>query len=222
MKIIDISVPISADLPTYPGDAVLEVIPVEQISRGDDYNLSRIIMSSHCGTHVDPPRHFIEGAAGVDQLRLELLVGEALVVEFPGVKEVGRRELEQVPLEGVRRLLIKTGNARLWRDPEFSPDFASLSQDGAEFLVEKGVRLVGIEYLSIEKYNGSGEVHRLLLEHGVIVIEGLNMEEAHPGRYDLVCLPLRLKDGDGAPARAVLIARGETAFDPHTTRWPLS
>lgn len=222
MKIIDISVPISAELPTYPGDSVLEVIPVQQISRGDGYNLSRIIMSSHCGTHVDPPRHFIDGAAGVDRLRLELLVGEALVAEFPGVRAIGRSELEQVPLEGVRRLLLKTGNAHLWKDPEFSADFAYLAQDGAEFLLEKGVRLVGIDYLSIEKYNGSGDIHRLLLEHGAIVIEGLDLEHAHPGRYDLVCLPLRLKDGDGGPARAVLIARDETNFDPHTTRWPLS
>jgi len=161
----------------------------------------------------------------VDQIPLERLIGPALVLEVEGHPHLGRAELERFPLSGVERLLLKTGNSRLWNRQGFQRNFTALTVDGAQFLVEAGVRLVGIDYLSVEPMDGDGTVHQTLLGNGVLVVEGLNLSQVHPGEYELICLPLKIEGGDGAPVRAVL--RGATSgaqagFDPHTTKWPLA
>lgn len=226
MRIYDISVPLSAELPAYPGDCGFELAPWNRIANGDEANVSRLSFCSHAGTHLDPPRHFDDKGAGIDEIPLERLIGRAVVVEIEGVQLIGRKELQRLPVRGVERLLLKTKNSQLWKEPEFSPDFAALSLEGARFLVEVGVKLVGIDYLSIESMDGDGSVHRSLLEHDVLVVEGLNLAGIEPGEYELFCLPIKVKGGDGAPVRALLrgaaASGGEPGFDPHTTKWPVA
>lgn len=226
MRIHDITVPLSAELPIYPGDPDFILTPMLSIQNGDPVNVSRISLGTHSGTHVDAPRHFSDSGLTVDQIPLGLLVGKALVVEISGVTAIGRRELERLRIKGVERLLLKTDNSELWNERQFSHDFAALSVEGARFLLEAGVKLIGIDYLSIEGMEGDGEVHRMLLDGGVVILEGVNLAEVAPGEYELICLPLKIEGGDGAPVRALL--RGgaehvaEPAFDPHTTKWPLA
>ena len=226
MKIYDITVPLSDDLPVYPGDPKVEIEPVARLARGDAANVSRITMSTHSGTHLDAPRHFMDHGISIDHLPLSLFIGAALLAEISGVRAIGRNELAQLPLEGVERLLLKTDNSRLWDQPGFSEDFAHLTMDGAGYLVEMGIRLVGIDYLSVESFAGKGEVHRLLLGKGVVILEGLNLTGVPPGNYELISLPLKIKGGDGGPVRAVLRSRERVGagaeFDPHTSKWPLA
>ena len=226
MKIYDITMPLSAELPTYQGDPPVRIEPVTRMERGDAANVSGISMSTHSGTHIDVPRHYSDSGLSVDRLPLDLLMGKALVVEMHGVTEIGRGELKRLPLKGEERLLFKTDNSALWGRKEFHEDYAHLTEEGAAYLLELGVQLVGIDYLSIERFYGRGEVHRLLLSRGAVILEGLNLEGVPPGGYELICLPLKIKDGDGAPARAVLRSREgagtATEFDAHTSKWPLA
>jgi len=226
MRIYDITMPLSAELPVYPGDFPVVIAPWTRIADGDAANVSRLTLCTHSGTHLDPPRHFSDSGLSVDDIPLGLLIGKALVVEILGAPVVGRRELERLPVKGAERLLIKTGNSELWKKIEFCHDFAALSVDGARYLLEAGVKLVGIDYLSIESCEGDGEVHRMLLDNGVLILEGVNLAEVGPGEYELICLPLKIQGGDGAPVRALLRgAAGPSAeprFDPHTTKWPLA
>jgi len=204
MRIYDITMPLSAELPFYPGDFPVEIVPWTRVAAGDSANVSRLTLCTHAGTHIDPPRHFDDLGLAVDELPLGLLIGRALVLEIPGVPLVDRTHLQQLPVHGVERLILKTGNSELWNREGFRPDFAALSVDGARFLVEAGVKLVGIDYLSVERVDGDGEVHQTLLANGVLILEGLNLADVEPGEYELICLPLKIKGGDGAPVRALL------------------
>jgi len=192
--IIDISLPIGPDTPVWPGDPPVVVEPVARIGDGDPADVSRLSCGTHTGTHVDPPAHFVSGGATVDALPLEVLVGPAVVAAFP-VGPINAAALEAGALtEGCTRLLLRTGAAT-----------GSVTADGARWLVERGVRLVGADTLSIEPETDSYPVHRTLLEAGVVIVEGLDLRAVTPGPYRLVCLPLRIAGGDGAPARVVLI-----------------
>lgn len=226
MKIYDITVPLSDKIPVYPGDPPLFVKTAQAIAEGDSSNVSRISMSTHCGTHIDAPFHVDSRGVTVDHLSLSLMNGRAMVAEIGGTKRIGRKELENLPIKGEQRLLLKTENSLLWSRPDFVEDFAALTEDGADYLVGLGIQLIGIDYLSIEPFHGDGEVHRILLQHGVIIVEGLYLNEVPPGIFELVCLPLKISRGDGAPARAILRCKEEGGrleeSDPHSTRWPLA
>ena len=226
MKIYDITMPLSAELPVFPGDPPVSVEPVTRLARGDAANVSRISLATHSGTHIDVPRHYDDGGLTVDHLPLTLLVGNVLVVELHGVRQIGREELKRLPIKGEERLLLKTDNSSLWDQSGFHEEYAHLTEAGAAYLLEAGVRLVGIDYLSVERFDGGGEVHRLLLDNGTLILEGLNLDGVPTGHYELICLPLKIKDGDGAPVRAVLRSRasltGGMEFDPHTSKWPLA
>ncbi|MDP9343249.1 MAG: cyclase family protein [Actinomycetota bacterium] len=211
-ELIDVSLPIGPDLLTWPGDPGIEILPASRIADGDPANVSQLRLGSHTGTHVDPPVHFVEGGATADQLSLDVLVGDALVVELPEADgPIPRRDLEALAIpDGAARLLIKTPNSRLWsrRPVEFPEHFGCLSADAARWVVERGIRLVGIDFLSIESSpEGTYPVHHTLLEAGVIILEGLDLAAVDPGEYRLTCLPLLIAGGDGAPARAVLRPR---------------
>jgi arylformamidase len=207
MQIYDITIPISPALPTFPGDPRAEIEPVTRIARGDPANVSRITMSSHCGTHIDVSRHYNDHGVSVDHIPLTLLIGSALVADLRGVTEIDGQALAHLPLTGVERLIIRTDNSRLWDRVGFHEEYVHLTKAGAEFLLKTEVRLVGIDYLSVEKFNGNGDVHRLLLGNGMVILEGLNLEGIEEGDYELICLPLKIKGGDGAPVRAVLRSR---------------
>ena len=209
MPIYDISVPIApGETPTYPGDPGIVFEAWAAIGRGDPANVTMLHLGAHTGTHIDAPAHFIEGAPGIASLPLDALVGPALVVEVPPEAEsVAERHLP--PLAGEARVLFKTRNSEFWASPRgrFREDFAYIEPAAARALAAGGVRLVGFDYLSIEKF-GSDDfaTHLALLSAGVVIVEGLDLRAVAPGRYELMCLPLRLAagSGDGAPARAVL------------------
>jgi arylformamidase len=205
VTVIDISLPIHAHMIVYEGDPGVDITPRLEIARGDAANVSLLSMGSHTGTHVDAPAHFIEGGATVEALPLDVLIGPALVAEVGGAPHIGRRDLEPLPLEGVSRLLLKTRNSALWAKGTFTREFVALDLEGARYLVERGVRLVGIDCLSIEPFYSPGHpVHRLLLGAGMVVLEGLDLSRVDPGLFELVCLPLPVTGIDGAPCRALL------------------
>ena len=163
---------------------------------------------AHTGTHVDAPAHFIEGAAKIESLPLEVLIGEAQVIEVPDDVQVIDKEFVTAQCSpAIPRVLFKTRNSAFWSEPEFHTDFAYLDLEAAQSLVEQGIKLVGIDYLSIEKFGSpKHETHLALLSHDVVILEGLNLTDVPAGNYELICLPLRLRSskGDGAPARVVL------------------
>ena len=211
MKIYDISVPIAPGVtPVYEGDPGIEVGSWHSIARGDAANVSVLKLGAHTGTHVDAPAHFIEGAPRVVSLRLDALVGEARVVEIPrDARAVEESHVRAAALEGCPRVLFKTRNSAFWDDPRghFREDFTYIEPTAARTLVSRGVRLVGIDYLSVERF-GSEDfgTHRALLSAGVVILEGLDLRAVAPGAYELFCLPLKIAagSGDGAPSRAVL------------------
>ncbi len=208
-KIIDISVPIYNGMLVYPGDAGAAVEPFHQIAKGDAANLSELRLGSHTGTHIDAPRHFVEGAEPVDRLPLDVLVGWARVLDLTGVKgQISPSDLEKAGMKDARRILLKTSNSGLWNEATFCKEFVSLSNEAADFLVRRGIKLVAVDYLSIERFHPEKHyVHKTLLGESVVIVEGVNLGGVEPGEYKLVCLPLRIRDADGSPARAILIER---------------
>lgn len=212
MKIYDVTVPISLKTPTYPGDPGIEITQWLALERGDAANVSLLHFGAHTATHVDAPAHFIEGAGRVDRLPLDALIGPARVISIPDDVDVITPDyLPAHDTAGAERLLFKTRNSGFWSDTSsgFRTDFTHLAADAARALAEAGVKLVGIDYLSIERFKSERhETHLALLSRGVIILEGLNLSEVQPGVYELICLPLKIAGGtgDGAPARTVLRA----------------
>lgn len=209
-RITDISLPVGPDMLVWPGDPAVAVEPIARLAAGDPANVSELRLGSHTGTHVDPPAHFLPGGATVDQLPLDALVGEAVVADLtaePG--PIGPAELDRLALDGgVVRLLLKTANSALWHGggTAFPDRYVALSPEGARWVAGRGIRLVGTDFLSIEERGAPGHpTHVTLLSAGIVILEGLDLAAVEPGRYTLVCLPLRVAGGDGAPARAVLI-----------------
>ena len=207
MRIIDVSVPIRDSMPVYEGDPGVRLARVQSMADGALCNVSELAFGVHTGTHIDAPVHFIDGAAGVDEVPLDALIGACAVVDATAVEgDIDAPALDRLALPGdAHRVLFKTRNSALWANPEFSRDFAGLTRDAAAVLVARGVRLVGIDYLSIAPPADPAPTHVELLRAGVVIIEGLDLREVAPGAYRLVCLPLRVAGADGAPARAVLI-----------------
>lgn len=205
----DLSLPISSAMPIWPGDPPICIESVSSVSQGEEFNVSRLEMGTHTLTHVDAPRHFMDDGLPVDRLPLDVLIGPALVVEpHPTGKLVTATDLGQLGIRNTERLLIKTRNSDFWSGGpyDFEYGFVSLSKDAARWLVSKGIKLVGIDYLSVDAFDAREPVvHRTLLEQGVIILEGLNLSHVPEGRYQLICLPLKVRDGDGAPARVVLV-----------------
>ena len=205
MKLIDVSVPLDAQLPTYPHNTPFSLEPIKRIARGDSSNVSTLHMSAHTGTHVDAPRHFFDEGPGTESLPLELLIGRARVIEVTSRAGVAAKDLDATDFSDDIRVLIKTLNSRLWGAPEFHEDYVGVLESGAKHLVEQGIKVVGVDYLSVEKFHNPGApAHHILLGAGTIVIEGLDLRGVEPGVYEMFCLPLRVVGSDGAPARVVL------------------
>jgi arylformamidase len=203
VELIDISVPVRPGMHVWDGDPPFRVDQVASMAEGEEYNVTRLNASTHTGTHIDAPLHFVDGGGTVDRIPLEVLVGPCHVVDATAVEG----QLDAAALAGLElpaetgRLLFKTRNGALWGRDSFSPDFCALTGDGAETLVALGVRLAGIDYLSI----GDFDAHRVLLGVGVVPLEGLDLRAVEPGPYTLFCLPLKLAGTEGAPARALLV-----------------
>jgi arylformamidase len=202
-RIHDVTIPLAAGMPAYPGDPHFVLAEV-QVGEGLPYRLSRLELSTHTGTHVDAPAHFVEGGATVDRLPLEILLGKTRVVELPA-----RERIERSDLRDDLRVLLRTRMSGLLARSAYDEDHVYLSGDAAVYLAQAGIKLVGFDYLSIDRF-GSTEypAHQALLGAGVVVVEGLDLSEVEPGEYEMACLPLRVAGADGAPARVVLRARG--------------
>ena len=211
MKIFDISLPISPELPVWPGDPAIELERVESMDEGAHANVSKLSASVHIGTHVDAPHHFLNDGRTVEQLPLDVLTGPCYVVQLPdGVEAITEDALEGMSLPAnIKRILFGTSNSRFWSRAEttFQEDFVAVTEDGAAWLVQHGIRLVGVDYLSVAPFGDSAQTHRRLLEAGVVVVEGLDLSAVPRGFYELYCLPLKLRGSDGAPARAILVQK---------------
>lgn len=204
---IDISVTLHSGMVHWPGDPPVVITRTSDLDRGDPATVSKLSMGSHTGTHMDAPRHFIRGGKGLDDMPLETAVGPARVVLVRNPKVITPEELRSHQIRRGERILLKTRNsARCWKADRFLKDFVSLSPEAARFLAQRRVRMVGVDYLSVGSYrkrNGV-EVHRTLLRAGIWILEGLNLSHTRPATYELLCLPLRIAQSDGAPARAIL------------------
>jgi arylformamidase len=207
MRIYDISLGVSPDLPVWPGDPPIVLKRVAKIEDGANANVTHFSGSVHSGTHIDAPIHFLENGAGVEALPLNILIGRAYVIDLSDATVLDAETLEAAGIPPrTKRLLLKTKNSELWAkwETRFQEDFVGVNKSGAEWLIRKGVRLVGIDYLSIAPFKQSKEPHQKLLGAEVVILEGLNLYEVRQGRYNLYCLPLKLMGSDGAPARAIL------------------
>ena len=209
LHIYDVSLPLVNGGLVYPGNPPISITPQQSIAQGAGANVSRIDFGSHTGTHVDAPKHFFDDGAGVDTIPLDVLMGPARLLAFgDAVTSIGEAELAAHDLTGVTRLLLKTRNSK-WLasgSTEFHKDYTYVAPDGAEYLAKLGVRLVGVDYLSVEQFHsGHHRTHRTLLAQGIVIVEGLLLNEPPAGDYHFRCLPLRMTGLDGAPARAVLV-----------------
>lgn len=192
-------------MPFFPGNPEFEFQPVKRIAEGGSSNVSRLVLGTHTGTHVDAPRHFFDDGDGVDMLALDLLIGDARVVAIDKRGGITSADLEAAGLQDDSRVLLKTRNSTFWTEDRFRQDFTYLDESGAHYMVERGVKVVGIDYLSIEQFRKPGApAHRALLSQGIVIIEGLNLSNAEAGTYEMYCLPLPVSGADGAPARVVL------------------
>lgn len=209
MRTYDISLTLKPELPVWPGDPPISLERASKIAAGDVANVTHLSMGAHVGTHVDAPYHFLDGHPTVDQIPLNLLTGRAYVLELDDQVDLITAEVlerAEVPPR-TRRLLFKTRNSQYWERglEEFQTDFVGVSADAAQYLVDRSVKLVGVDYLSVAPYNDSVPTHQILLKAGVVVVEGLNLSEVSQGRYTLYCLPIKIGGADGAPARAILV-----------------
>jgi len=209
MTIYDISLTISPNLPTWPGDPGLQLELYASMDNGALYNATKISSSVHLGTHVDAGRHFLNEGRTVEQLPLDVLTGPCYVAQLPdGIEAITSEVLDRTEITSeMKRVLFGTRNSHLWAkgESQFQTDFVAITEDGAEWLVDRGIQLVGVDYLSVAPYEDSLSTHIILLKAGVVLVEGLNLSSIMRGFYDLYCLPLKIAGSDGAPARAILV-----------------
>ena len=208
MEIIDITVPISDEIPVWPGDPIVELGWSSSIGPNSHTNITQISMGAHTGTHIDMPLHFIPGGDNLDDLDLQKVLGEAEVVAVPeSFHSISGAFLQTLGELSCKRILFKTRNSRYWQEKDrvFHKDFVALEENAAIYLVEHGIEMVGIDYLSIAPYGNGSPVHLALLKAGVVILEGANLWAVEPGVYQLVCLPIKLQGREGAPVRAILI-----------------
>ena len=208
---LDVSIPLDDSVHVFAGDPVFHRELAISMAEGAVCNVSRIDFGAHTGTHVDAPGHFIEGGRGIDETPLDVLVGPAWVVDASdATATIDRATLERLPIpSGESRLVFRTGRAALWDRPRFATDFVGFDAEAARALVERGIRLVGVDYLSVAPFGDPAPTHRAFLEAGVVIVEGLDLRKVAPGAYELICLPLRLVGSDGGPARALLRPRAD-------------
>ena len=208
--IYDISLPISESLVVWPGDKLVTITQPKHLDRGDEATVSHLSLGVHVGTHVDAPAHFLSKGLSVNDIDLNALVGPALVVEALEADVLSAKVLENLSISAsVERVLFRTRNSEHWEanHNEFNKDYVGITEDGARWLVSKGIRLVGMDYLSVAAFDETTATHQVLLEAGVVLVEGLNMSCVSAGMYDFICLPLKIEGAEGAPARAILMDR---------------
>ena len=207
MTLYDISLTYTEDLPTWPGDPTIQLKQISSIEDGEMANVTHLSMSTHSGTHVDAPDHFLGNGKTVESIPLELMIGPAAVIEIRAEGTISAADLisAQIP-EGTKRILLKTANSEVWAagNMEFQEVFLAPDKEAAKYLVELGIEVIGVDYLSVAPFTDPEPTHKTLLEAGVLIIEGLDLSGVEPGEYTLYCLPLKIGGADGAPARVLL------------------
>ena len=191
----------------WPGNEGIRITQIKCMDKGDPFNISRLDCDLHTGTHVDAPLHFLQNGTTVEKLSLDVLIGPCHVAYLPDAADITAGNLTNLNLpSGIKRLLLRTRNSELWaaKTTEFRKDFVALTRDAAQWIVDKGIRLIGVDYLSVQRYRDNARTHQILLGADTIALEGLNLSGVKPGFYELICLPLKLVGAEGAPARAVL------------------
>ncbi len=204
MKLYDISLSLSANTVRWVTARPFELIERKRMSRGDSNNSSSINTSAHAGTHVDAPFHFVPDGCSIEELPLELFIGPARVCAVEPTSQITASDIAGLKLAGEKRVLLKTRNSSLLHQPTYDPSFVAFAVDGAKALVDLGVQLVGLDYLSVARADEQVPVHRAFLDHGIVLLEGIDLSEVPPGRYELIAPPVKLAGSDGAPCRAVL------------------
>ncbi len=201
----DVTLTISDTLIIWPTDPVVSIRKTSVISRGDAWNLSELKFGSHCGTHIDAPYHVDENGITVDQIPLDALIGKVTVFDIKNKEKIDVEDLKSLEIEHCKRIIFKTINSTYWNRTQFTKNFVYITKEAATCLAENNVKLIGIDSLSIDQFdNIHADAHHILLKKGVIIIEGLDLNKVKPGDYELIALPLKIKDGDGSPARVVL------------------
>jgi arylformamidase len=208
MKLYDISLPISNDLPVWPGDPSVSLMMTKSFLKGDHCNITKIQMGTHSGTHIDAPYHFLKDGATVDTIPIETFIGPCLVVDLDSEVLIEEKDLRKYNLAGHSRILMKTKNSEMWANnirKSFITNYVALGINAVQYLIEMNTILVGIDYLSIESFQSDGKpVHKLLLKNNITILEGLNLSGVKAGVYELICMPLKLQGCEGAPARVLL------------------
>jgi len=208
MTLYDISLTYTEDLPTWPGDPTIQLKQISSIEDGEMANVTHLSMCAHSGTHVDDPDHFLGNGKTVESIPLELMVGPAAVVEIRAERTITAADLisAQIPA-GTKRILLKTANSEVWAagNMVFQEDFIAPDGEAAKYLVKLGVKVIGVDYLSVAPFTDPEPTHKILLKAGVLIIEGLDLSGVEPGEYTLYCLPLKIGGADGAPARVLLM-----------------
>ena len=204
VKYYDISLNLDQNTARWVTSPPFELIERRRISKGDANNSSALNMSVHSGTHMDAPFHFVPDGETIDQLPLELFHGPVRICEVKASRYITEEHIAALGVEEEQRVLFKTSNSRLLRQGKYDPDFVAFSVEGARALASLGVKLVGLDYLSVAHADEQVEVHRAFLDHGIVLVEGVDLSDITPGRYELMCFPVRLRGADGAPCRAVL------------------
>ncbi|MCD4801492.1 MAG: cyclase family protein [Anaerolineales bacterium] len=208
MTLYDISLTYTEDLPTWPGDPTIQLKQISSIEDGEMANVTHLSMCAHSGTHVDAPDHFLGNGKTVESIPLELMVGPAAVVEIRAEGTITAADLisAQIPA-GTKRILLKTANSEVWAagNMVFQEDFIAPDGEAAKYLVKLGVKVIGVDYLSVAPFTDPEPTHKILLKAGVLIIEGLDLSGVEPGEYTLYCLPLKIGGADGAPARVLLM-----------------
>lgn len=203
MNFFDITLPISCTIPTWPADPLVSIRKTSLITHGDSCNVSELKFSSHCGTHIDAPYHYEENGITVDQIPIDYLIGKATVFEIQNKKKIDLDDLKPLQLKNTQRVLFKTVNSTYWNLSAFQKDFVYITGEAARYLVDCGVKLVGIDYLSVDKFLCT-DAHHTLLRNGTVIIEGLDLRKVNTGEYEVIALPLKISGGDGSPARVIL------------------
>ncbi len=213
-NIIDITVPITEDMPVWPGSRGIQITPVKQMEKGDSSNDSRVDFNLHTGTHIDAPSHFVQNGRTIEQLPIDIFIGPCYVADLQNADKVTPENLSALNIpSGIERLLIRTKNSELWKNQshEFDKDFIAFTKEAAQWVVDNGIKLIGIDYLSVQRYYDGPEVHQVLLGADIVALEGLNLSNVEVGFYDLICLPMKLVNTEAAPARVVLKRKSQAS-----------
>jgi len=205
MKLYDITLTISESTITWPRDPKVSIQKTRLISKGNSCNVSELKFGSHCGTHIDAQYHFEENGIKIDQIPLDYLIGDVTVFNIKNKEKIDLEDIKSLKLKNRERVIFKTINSTFWKLPEFKKDFVYITKEAARHLVDSGVKVVGIDYLSVEKFGSKpADTHHIFLRNGVVLIEGLDLINVEAGDYELIALPLKIKDCDGSPARVIL------------------